>query len=120
VTDVKNITIHHEYVHEITLRNDFALVELKKALTLNTRTQIIKLPDSSYITPDGRDVLISGHGNTENPLESTELLRGVVVKISKIEDCKIAWSDTNIIIEPESMLCVSTDDMRSTCPVCIL
>jgi hypothetical protein len=117
VSEVKNITIFPSYYEDPVsgdLVNDFALVGLKKALTLNRRTQIIKLPDSDYTIADGKDVLVSGHGNTKNELHSKELLRGVVIKIKNFAECNTEKGGT---LKFESMICGDTSDGQDSCQV---
>jgi hypothetical protein len=90
---------------------------LKKALTFNTRTQPIKLPyDSSYSVPGGADVLLPGRGATENPLHSTELLKGIVVQIVSYAEC----SKTNTLTD--AMICINNgegDVHKNICFVCM-
>jgi hypothetical protein len=120
ISDVVNILIHPLWVRAI-FQADFALLNLKRALTFNARTQPIKLPsDTSYSVPAGEKVLISGHGDTENPLHSTELLKGILVKTISFAACKelISWlTDTVICIDNLSN--GEENKPKSPCSVCI-
>jgi hypothetical protein len=96
--------------------NDFALLNLKNALTFNTRTQAIKLPPAtSYSVPDETEILVSGHGRTDNTLHSLELLKGVVTKTISSAACGEHWPVFN------SMICINNvADGRGSCSVCRL
>jgi hypothetical protein len=92
--------------------NDFALFNLTKALTINTRTQPIKLPpDTDYRFPDGTELLMSGRGGTFNPLHSTELLKGAVTKTISVAECNF-WTLT------DAMICLNyLNDRKGFCGV---
>jgi hypothetical protein len=90
-------------------------LELKKALALNDRTQIIKLPTSGSTVPDGREVLVSGHGVTKNDLHSEELLRGAVIKIKNFAECNTNYAEQLV---STCMICGETADEQDSCQVC--
>lgn len=68
---------------------DAALIKLKKPLTFNSRSQPIKLPNSTYVVFSGQEVLAVGHGATTNPLFHDEVLRGAVLKRETAEKCEV-------------------------------
>lgn len=112
VTNVTKIFVHPSYIPDIT--HDFALVNLKKALAFNARTQVIKLPpSSSYRVSGGVPIFMVGHGLTLNPLHSQELLKGVVTTVKDYAACKEAWGGTL----QESMICVNNDNPKAVCSV---
>lgn len=87
---VQNIFMHENYKG---LDYDFGLIELRTDLEFTDQIKSIPLPDfgEEYVAP-GTLCLVSGWGNTNNPSESTLLLRGAEVPIVKQTECAHAYS----------------------------
>lgn len=113
LSDIAKIFLYPTYVQPAT--NDFSLANLKKPLTFNDRTQPIALPPlGSYYVGEGEEVLVSGHGNTLNPLHSTEFLKGFVGKVMDFTVCDKAWNGGLTA----GMICAYATDKKTTCTVC--
>lgn len=106
--------IYPDYAFPI---KDFALLNLKKAIVFNSRTQPIKLPSSSSDTVyEGVEVFISGHGDTNDTLQSTELMRGIVTTIVDFGECNRIWNNGATL--SSSNICTHPENLKSICPVC--
>lgn len=71
---------------------DFVLLELDW-LDLSDKIQPIKLPKEEFQVPEGAMCEITGWGRTQNPNESTDVLRAVSVPIVNQEVCKEQYKD---------------------------
>lgn len=105
---VEQIYAHPNYSTSY-LDNDFLLLKLAEPIELDEKRQVIELADP-YMYYTGAEVLTSGFGETENPMESSSFLRGVIVSISDSEICSTAYTD---MITP-NMFCAGAKD-RDSC-----
>ena len=83
-------TFSHPNYSSNTLDNDFMLLKLKEPLNFDEKRQPIQLGES-YQYYQGAHVLTSGLGSTQDSMQSSEFLRGVVVEISSSKKCKTAY-----------------------------
>lgn len=90
--DVARI-IQHEDFSYYNIDYDFSLLELAKNLTYGSRVQSIGLPEQDQEYPDDTQAFVTGWGNTQNPDEGRDRLRGVAVPLVNQEICNEAYSD---------------------------
>ncbi|XP_070502481.1 trypsin-1-like [Chironomus tepperi] len=86
---VESVYSHPNYSAS-TLDNDFMLLKLKVPLKFDSTRQAIQLGES-YMYYQGAHVLTSGLGSTQDAMQSSEFLRGVIVEISSSKTCKTAY-----------------------------
>lgn len=84
--------INHPLYDIIPSDFDFTLLQIKGSITFNDKQQIIKLADANKGISEPMEVIVSGFGNTQNALESTEFLRGVVVNVTNQQECNDSWN----------------------------
>ncbi|KAL7019945.1 hypothetical protein ACKWTF_011314 [Chironomus riparius] len=104
---VESVYSHPNYSSS-TLDNDFMLLKLKEPLQFDAKRQPITLGES-YMYYQGAHVLTSGLGTTQDAMQSSEFLRGVVVEISSSKKCKAAYP--NMITK--NMFCAAADKKDS-------
>lgn len=105
---VESIYSHPNY-SAATLNNDFMLLKLKEPIQFDAKRQPIQLGES-YMYYQGAHVLTSGLGTTQDSMQSSEFLRGVIVEISSSKKCKTAYP--NMITS--NMFCAA-GDKRDSC-----
>jgi trypsin len=86
VLSVKRIVQHPSY-NPNTIDYDYSLLELDGDISFDTTKQPVPLPDQDEAIADGASTFVSGWGNTQNPAESSSILRGVYVPIVNLNTC---------------------------------
>lgn len=104
---VESIYSHPNY-SAATLDNDFMLLKLKEPLKYDAKRQPIQLAEP-YMYYQGAQILTSGLGSTQDSMQSSEFLRGVIVDISSLKKCKTAYP--NMITK--NMFCAAGDKKDS-------
>jgi secreted trypsin-like serine protease len=73
---------------------DIALLQLLRKIVLKSgEKEIIKMANQNEEIVEGSLNLVSGWGETINPSESNKMLRGVIVPIVSMENCKKAYKN---------------------------
>lgn len=103
--------IRHPRYDENTLDSDFMLIKLKKPMTFSKQQQTIQLASDDGKIRVGSEVLTSGYGSTQNEMESSEFLRGVIVQVTSLQSCNATYGG---IITP-NMLCAGSKDGKDSC-----
>lgn len=99
---VEEIIQHTEYVASTT-DYDFSILKLKDPIKFDENAQVISLPENQENEVVGSDAIVSGWGNTRNPIESGRKLRSVTVQIVDRDVCDDAYKEYYGITE--RMLC---------------
>lgn len=113
--DIIKIVVHPQF-DEDTVNMDFALFRTKSSVTRNDNTAVIALAPADFLPPAGTEVLTSGLGATENVNQSTEFLRGAVVKISDMQACNASYSHKLT----EFMICAGSQHGQDSCQVFLI
>jgi secreted trypsin-like serine protease len=110
IQKLEKVFIHPNYkaVRKDAADYDFALLKLKSPIIYDKTRQPIKLADSSMYE-QGDEALVSGFGLTNNPKESNEVLRAVVLEVTSDEGCINRFIPTT-----PSMVCAKAPN-KSAC-----
>jgi trypsin len=103
--------IRHPRYDESTLDSDFMLIKLKKPMSFSKQQQAIQLANDDRKIHVGSEVLTSGFGSTQNEMESSEFLRGVIVQVTNLQSCNSSYSG----IITSNMLCAGSQDGKDSC-----
>ncbi|EAT34029.1 AAEL013712-PA [Aedes aegypti] len=87
---VKKVNRHPKY-DEVTTDYDFALLELEETVTFSDSCAPVKLPQKDAPVNEGTCLQVSGWGNTQNPSESSEVLRAAYVPAVSQKECHKAY-----------------------------
>lgn len=68
IKTTSSIKIQHAKYNLKTLRNDIALVKLRKEIKLTKNIQVIKLPEAEIGNLEEQEVIVSGFGRTDGEL----------------------------------------------------
>lgn len=109
--------IKHQLYSDSTLNYDFMLIKLAQKIKFNKLQKAIPLAAANKIIAEGIDVRTCGFGLTNNPRESDEFLRVVVVQTSNQEFCTKAYDN---FINEKNMLCAGSTDGKDSCQVRML
>lgn len=115
VHQVEKIISHPEYDKIVYSDFDIALIKLKKKMLFSDRQRPIQLANESKTIAGGSEVLISGHGFTNNSMEPTEFLRGVIVNILNLQDCKTREQKNGIVITDNMLCTLMEEDRKGAC-----
>jgi trypsin len=111
MTDAAEVIPHPEYDSK-TLNYDYMLIKLATKLEFTQRQQPIKLAEeNSKAYFEDEEVLTSGFGQTQNEMQSSEFLRGVVVKFTGRTACKKAYPD----LITDYMVCAGSKSNQDSC-----
>ncbi|XP_062561529.1 trypsin-1-like [Armigeres subalbatus] len=92
-----------------TIDYDFALLELSEELGLGNKLQAVELPEKNEIVTDGKLLLVSGWGVTENGgSASSDMLRAIQVPVVNQKKCEKAYAQF-VKVTPR-MLCAGYDE----------
>lgn len=89
---VEEIIQHPDYVSSTT-DYDYSILKLKTSIEFDESAQPILLPDDQEAEIVGSDSIVSGWGNTKNPIESGRKLRAVTVQIIDRDVCDDAYKE---------------------------
>nr|AAV84264.1 serine protease [Culicoides sonorensis] len=89
---VSVVYFHPEYDFD-SVDYDFALLKLNGTLKFGETVQPVKLPERDQTWNTGTEFVTTGWGETMNPYESSDQLRGVTVPIVDHEKCKKALAE---------------------------
>lgn len=90
IIQVKKIIQHEDFDYN-TIDFDFSLLLLDEKFEFSETIQPIALPKQDEPVEDGTMSLVSGWGNTQNSLESREMLRAAYVPSVNQEECQEAY-----------------------------
>ncbi|XP_017854761.1 trypsin-1 [Drosophila busckii] len=99
---IKAVHSHPKYDSSI-IDYDFAVLHLEDYDAKNVTQAFVNLPEQNETLAVGTEVTISGWGNTQNVLESSEKLRAVTVPTVNQTECSAAYQNFGQITE--RMLC---------------
>jgi trypsin len=105
---VAQITRHPHYNSD-NFDYDFCILKIYGKIMLDATRKVISLPDENDETPVGEFVKVLGWGNTMNPLESTDNLRGVDLTVIDSLECERMYKVYNIDIV-SNKLCAAHPD----------
>jgi trypsin len=91
LVNVKRV-VQHEKFNYNTIDFDFSLLELAEELEFDTVKQKVKLPEQDEPVKDGTLCEVTGWGVTQNPQESTEVLRVAYVPAVNQKECASSYS----------------------------
>ncbi|CRL05072.1 CLUMA_CG018143, isoform A [Clunio marinus] len=113
---VSHIYNHPQY-KEINFDYDFALLKIFGKMFYNENRKAIMLPDEDDETPAGEYARALGWGNTMNPLESSDYLRGVDLMIISYDECKEAYKVYGLEVEHNKVCAIHPDrvDGKDSC-----
>lgn len=89
---VEEIIQHPDYISSTT-DYDYSILKLTIPIEFNENAQAIVLPDDQESEVVGTDSIVSGWGNTKNPIESGRKLRAVTVEIIDRDVCDDAYKE---------------------------
>uniref|UniRef100_A0A1Q3FTA7 trypsin n=1 Tax=Culex tarsalis TaxID=7177 RepID=A0A1Q3FTA7_CULTA len=87
---VKRIVVHPSY-NDPGMDYDYALVELRRAISFGENAMAVALPEQDESVPDGTVCMISGWGNTKSVTGSPEVLRATKVPIYNQALCNAVY-----------------------------
>uniref|UniRef100_A0A1Y9J0J4 trypsin n=1 Tax=Anopheles quadriannulatus TaxID=34691 RepID=A0A1Y9J0J4_ANOQN len=96
-------TVEHPQYDGNTIDYDFSLMELETELTFSDLVQPVELPEHEEPVEPGTMATVSGWGNTQSAVESSDFLRAANVPTVSHEDCSDAYMSFGEITE--RMLC---------------
>ncbi|KXJ71914.1 hypothetical protein RP20_CCG019305 [Aedes albopictus] len=92
VVTVKKVHRHPKY-DAIAIDYDYSLLELEEAAIFTNSCSPVGLPQKDAPVKEGTCLQVSGWGNTQNPSESSDVLRAVHVPVVSQEDCNEAYAE---------------------------
>ncbi|XP_055308748.1 trypsin-7-like [Sitodiplosis mosellana] len=105
IIKMKRIVSHPNF-NSTSTNFDFALLKLAESLKFTDKIQPIALLNADAVVEDGTPSLVTGWGLTQNPNESNEGLRGVIVPIVNQEYCKSLYEGGIT----DQMICAGYDE----------
>lgn len=96
--NVNKIYRHPEY-YAVKIDYDFALLELAEEVQFSERCSPAELPSSDDRMEEGTCLQVSGWGSTQNPAESSDVLRALYVPKISQEECARAYSEKNKVTD---------------------
>jgi secreted trypsin-like serine protease len=97
--------------------NDFCILKIFGRLLFSATRKAVSLPDEDDFTKVGEFVKVLGWGNTQNPLESTDYLRGVELIVIDDLECEKMYEIYNIDVQSNKVCAVHPDriDGKDAC-----
>ncbi|XP_038610231.1 tryptase-like [Tachyglossus aculeatus] len=114
---VKRIIIHENYLGNVMLGGDIALVELGHPVKLSDKIRTIQLPSSRLQLRAGTPCWVTGWGDIGEsvPLPAPFPLKGVKIPIYNTKKCKWNYHQINKFIL-DDMICAGYDEgMKDSC-----
>lgn len=100
--DIITIFNHELFDEDIQFDYDFAILHLAEISKFPSKAGFIALPSATDEPADGEAMIVTGWGDTQNPLESPLFLRAVEVPIYNRILCNKPYSFTTIT---DRMIC---------------
>lgn len=114
VHKVEKIIQHPNYIGT-KLSWDYSLLKLEKPIEFSEDVQPVLLPKAYEQEVVGSNAIVSGWGETKNPMETSKTLRAVTIKILDRKKCEDAYKKTSYAISRQMFCAGSLEGGKDSC-----